>query len=294
MLHGKKARKSLDLRSWEGGQKLIREMEANPNAVVAVKEACEKFIADAKARNLSDGMVRKLNNLTKELEKRFGTISLRSLSVDDVRKMTHEWKLAPITKQKRLEILRGFFRFCVDSGWIDRNPGKAIRSPIVKHRPTLPFSENDMERIFWACEVVREKHPQMKLGIEKKLRALVLLMRHSGLRISDAVILTDDRIRDGKLFLYQAKTDEPVWVPIAGVYDPHSHNQSHRLRDTFAVGLLEKGIARNRLNSIRPQKYPGHATSLQPLGEKQTVGARSSGAGGSEVRAAFLIGLMRR
>jgi len=288
VLAGRKIRKSLDVRGWEAAQKIVRDWEANPNcAAVTVKEACDKFIEDAEARNLSEGMVRKLKLVTKELTGRFGAISLRSLSVDDLRTIVHGWKLAPITKQKRIEMMRGFFRFCTDSGWLDRNPAKAVRLPVVKHRPTLPFSDEQMERIFWACEVIRETHPKMLPGIEKKLRALVLLMRHSGLRISDAVILTRDRVKGGKLFLYQAKTEEPVWVPlpeivltalagiaeegnpyyfwtgkgklrhaptewqdrlkklftIAGVIDPGSHAQSHRLRDTFAVGLLQKGVS---------------------------------------------------
>jgi integrase len=111
---------------------------------------------------------------------------------------------------------------------MDRNPAKAVRPPVVKQRPTLPFNHRELEQIFWACEVIRETHPAMKAGVEQKLRALVLLMQHSGLRISDAVILTEDRIKNGKLFLYQAKTDEPVWIPLpkivlkalAGIKEP--------------------------------------------------------------------------
>jgi integrase/recombinase XerD len=287
MLHGHMIRESLDLRSWEAAQRVVRDWEANPNLPVTVAEACKNFIADAEARHLSEAMVRKLKNTLKELEDKLGSVSLRSVTVEDVRKIRAGWTLAPVTTQKRLEMLRSFFRFCVDSCWIDRNPAKAVRLPVIKGRPTLPFSESEMERILWASEVIRETHPQMKPGIEKKLRALVLLMRHSGLRISDAVILTEDRIRDGKLFLYQAKTEEPVWVPLpeialealrvikeedtpyyfwtgkgklrhaptewqdrlkklftlAGVYDPSSHNQSHRLRDTFACELLVKGVS---------------------------------------------------
>jgi len=48
-----------------------------------------------------------------------------------------------------------------------------------------------------------------------RLRALVLLMRWSGLAIQDAVTLERDRLSDdGKLFLYRAKTGVPVYVPI--------------------------------------------------------------------------------
>lgn len=88
VLHGRRIRKSLDLRSWEAAQKLVRDREANPNATVTVFEACEKFIAEAESRNLSDAMVRKLKNVTRELKAEFGNISLRSLTVDELRKVT--------------------------------------------------------------------------------------------------------------------------------------------------------------------------------------------------------------
>lgn len=214
-MDGRNIRKSLDLRNWEAAQRLVRDWEANPSGgAVTVSDACDKFIADAIARNVSEAMVRKVRNITNELKEALGAVSLRSVSVDDVRKIREGWDLAPVTTQKRLEMLRGIFRFCVDSSWIDRNPAKGVRLPIVKHKPTLPFTEEEMEKILWAADTIREIHPQMNKGIEKKMRALILLMRYSGLRISDAVTLTKDRIKNGNLFLYQAKTDEPVWVPL--------------------------------------------------------------------------------
>jgi integrase len=131
--------------------------------------------------------------------------------------LAEAWKIAPVTMQKRLEMLRSFFRFCVDSGWIDRNPAKVVRLPVVEFEPTLPFAEQDMENILWACEMVRDKHPAMDPGIEKKLRVLVLLMRYSGLRITDAVTIKKGHIKDGKVFLYQTKTKQPVWAPVPDV-----------------------------------------------------------------------------
>ena len=105
----------------------------------------------------------------------------------------------------------------MDSGWLDRNPAKVIRLPVVDFIPTMPFTAEDMEKILWAADTVREIHPKMNPGIERKLRALILLMRYSGLRISDAVMLRRERIVKGKLFLYQAKTKQPVWIPLPPV-----------------------------------------------------------------------------
>jgi integrase/recombinase XerD len=46
------------------------------------------------------------------------------------------------------------------------------------------------------------------------LKAFVLLMRYSGLRIIDAACLAKDRLQGNKLFLFTAKTGTPVYVPL--------------------------------------------------------------------------------
>jgi integrase/recombinase XerD len=43
-----------------------------------------------------------------------------------------------------------------------------------------------------------------------RLKTLVLLMRYSGMRISDALTLTTDRLDGNRLFLYTQKTGVPV------------------------------------------------------------------------------------
>ena len=48
----------------------------------------------------------------------------------------------------------------------------------------------------------------------KRLKALSLLLRCSGLPIRDAVTCERERFIKGKLFLYQAKTGTPVYCPL--------------------------------------------------------------------------------
>jgi integrase len=108
------------------------------------------------------------------------------------------------------------------------------------------------------------------------------------LRIRDAAALDRNRVSDGKLFLYTAKTGNAVWCPLppvgmealnaipAGKYlfwtgasNPKScvgdwqrslrrlfklagvpAGHTHRYRDTFAVGLLLSGVSLERVSEV--------------------------------------------
>lgn len=196
--------------------------------------------------------------------------------------MREGWTFSPSTIAKQLELVRAFFSFCMDSGWIDKNPAAAVQAPQAKVVPTLPFSASEWKDILTALDVYGEIHFQSPVRVRKQLRALFLLMRYSGWRISDAVRLARDRIDgSGNLFIYQAKTGHPVSVPLpklvlesldeidepgrfffcnregtlkTAITDWSSKmrkvfllagipdGHSHRLRDSFSVDLLTKVV----------------------------------------------------
>jgi integrase len=215
VLEGVPVRRSLDLTSWEAANRTIRELEIHGEGNAAtVKVAAERFLADRASMKLSDAMMRKYRSVAAEREAAFGDMFVRAVTTDDVRRVRDAWKLAPITMQKRMEMVRKFFAFCEDSDWVEKNPAKAVETPPVKYDPTLPFTAEQMEKILWAAESIREAHPKIPEGTEKKLLALILLMRYSGIRISDAVMFRRQTLKDGKLFLRQEKTKHPVWVPL--------------------------------------------------------------------------------
>jgi integrase/recombinase XerD len=296
-LRGEKIRKSLDLNAWEAASDLVREWEASGEIgvvkpeVPTLAEAVAKFLADAKARHLSWDTVRKYELL---LERRLvpwadsqGFRLLKQLDVDRVRVFRNSWSDGPSTAAKNLERLRAFMRFCQAARWVRDNPALALKPPKVTSPPTMPFTLDEMRKILDACEKYR--------GRKAWVRAFVLTMRYSGLRIGDTATLRRDRLKGNKLLLYQAKTGTPVYVPVPDVVvealgkldgdgdcffwttgrgtvrtitanwerylsrvfelSGVSDAHSHRFRDTFAVELLLGGVSIEQVSILL-----GHAT----------------------------------
>ena len=138
-LHGVMVRQSLDLRSWEAVQKLVREWEIQGKKPVTVDEAADRFLASRESDKLSVSNFGKYQKVVEELKATLGSLPLRNVTVDDIRRIKESWKLSPITIQKRLERVRKFFAFCVDSEWLERNPAKRVKLPPAKYDPTMPF-----------------------------------------------------------------------------------------------------------------------------------------------------------
>jgi integrase/recombinase XerD len=281
---GRFVRRSLDTRSLERAGQLIREIEDGARKIdsISVSDAVKRFVADAVGRELSPATIRKYKHVEKELKSQFGTLALTAVTVDDIRKLRESWTMSGMTKHKRLEHIKSFFNFCVDGGWIEKSPAKGVKAAPTKPIPTLPFSEVEWKQILWAIDTYPEIHPQSPAIVQKKLRAVILLMRYSGLRISDAVSLKRDRISDaGRLFLYTQKTGKPVHIKlpemvlkaidaaddgdlfwnfrgtlksrltewqerlkkIAAIAGVQGRGFAHRLRDSFAVDLFNHGVS---------------------------------------------------
>ena len=298
-LGSREVRQSLRLRDWEKAQSLIREWEAegeettqNPSGPVTIQAACDQFLQDAHARDLRELTIYKYRLLFRQLQQfasEQGLRFIREFDVETLRRFRNTWGVRNLTALKKLEYLRAFLRFAQENEWIQANPARKIKNPKVTHRPTMPFTREEMIRILAACERYPDGQGRTGQANAERLRALVLLLRYSGLRIQDAATLSRDHIADGKLFLYTAKTGTPVYCPLpdfvvnaleglprrnqyffwSGASKPKSitgifqrsiqklvrladvpKGHPHRFRDTFAVEMLLAGIPMERVSAL--------------------------------------------
>lgn len=287
---GEWVKKSLNLTSWEAASELITAWTASGAIgvqradVPGIVGAVEKFFEDARARGLADATLGKLTVLLKKRLlpwcERKGYRRLPQLTVDALTQFRATWSDSPISKYKKQERLNAFFKFCSRRHWITENPVEGLTRVKVVHVPTMPFTDEEVDRLLHACD----RYPLQgiyRAGNRTRLRAMTLLLRYSGLRIRDGVCLQRAHLRHGKIFIYTQKTGTPVWVPVpepvidafaalpfvndryffwSGHGDPKSvvsdwqrsfrrlfelagvKGHPHMFRDTFAVSLLEKGV----------------------------------------------------
>lgn len=293
-------RQSTHLRDWEKAQALVREWEAEgepatePQAQpMTVHEACEEFLRDAVARNLHEKTVYKYRLLFRQLEsfaQARGFRFLKELATATLRGFRAAWSDGNLAALKKLERLRTFFRFAQGSKWINENPAAELKNPKVSARPTLPFTHEEIIRILQACDKYCDSYGRNGQANARRLRALVLVLRYSGLRIGDAVSCPVERLNGNKLLLYTQKTGVPVYCPLPDFVGkaleeiPRSSERyffwtgesklqsatgnwqgklkrlfrlakipdghAHRFRDTFAVELLLAGVPLERVSIL--------------------------------------------
>ena len=243
-------------------------------SVVTLKRACAEFLRDLRARGLARSTVRDYESVFRQLKSfanEQGKMELYQVDQPLLREWRATWTCRASTHQLRLTKLKTFFRFAVDASWIEKSPAAQLRAPRERSQPTMPLSRVEMQFL-------------LKAAIPyQKERALLLLMRYSGLAIRDATTLEKGAITGSLLTLRRSKSNElvlcslpdPVLAELTAVADPKREHffwsgasqpetvarywrsrlqriaqlagvedfRTHRLRDTFAVELLLAGVS---------------------------------------------------
>jgi site-specific recombinase XerD len=118
--------------------------------------------------------------------------------------------ISALTWVKELEILRGFFRFCIARKWASENPAASVAMPKnIKPTDKEPYTPNDVIKIVAACDVIGQRSYE-----RLRARAMTLLLRYTALRIADVALLRKDRIRRGEIYLRTLKNGKVVKLPV--------------------------------------------------------------------------------
>jgi len=141
------------------------------------------------------------------------------MTLDVVTEFRATWKDAPLTAQKNIERLRMFFRFASDREWIGNNPAAKLKVKVsIKEKD--PFSAEEWERIKDAIPLYQDGHGRLGQPNAEELHAFVLVLRLSGLRISDAVKIERSQLVTGSdgdgfgLSVFQQKVQRTVYIPL--------------------------------------------------------------------------------
>lgn len=263
-------RKSAKTNSWDQAEKIARQWEEeiiDPTAKrVLIDTAVDTYLMHKEGQQVSIGWMRKVRRMCEGLRKfsrEIGLLHLDQLSTQELTKWRSTWPYNSLSASKQQERLRQFFKYCVDCMWLDRNPAKAMGRIQVKQKPTDYFTPEQYEKIlnvtdseeFWT------KNPYQLV----RLRALIELMRYSGLRITDAVTLERERMVDGTLLFYQQKTGLPVFLPLP----PHVVEQLEALDSVNRKYFFWSGIG-ERTRACNPWE-----ASLKLLFERADLGKRA-------------------
>lgn len=231
LLTGKFVRVSAQTRSWEQAQRKALMMDAGEpdsppvliavetNSRITIKQAVREFLADEQGRKLAktstSQSVTLLNNQLLGWAQKQSLTYLDELSTSKLREFRASWANGASTTQRKHHRLNGFFEFCVESDWLLKNPSKKMKSVQVSPKPTDYFTPPEFEKIVDATYVYADWRGGRDFQHRRlRLRALILLMRWSGLSILDAVTLERARLHGDRLLLYRHKTKVPVFVPL--------------------------------------------------------------------------------
>jgi integrase/recombinase XerC len=148
---------------------------------------------------------------------------LADVTVDVLEGYRRSRVVKPITWKVELQALRTFFAFCVRRKWLAANPALELRSPRnVKPNEVVPYTFQDEALILAACDHLGgTKYQRAEAAYEcRRARAMVLILRHTALRVSDVCTLRRDAIswdeesKTWRLLLRTQKSGEPVYLPV--------------------------------------------------------------------------------
>ena len=203
-------------RDWNEAHRKIQEWEnsgSQPQPVVESRTTVERlqamYVSNMTTQNLASETIRKTRFLFTQLLAFAQQQNLKfvdEFTRTQIEAFRNSWVDGALSRQKRYERLRSVFRYALDHEIIAVNPTATLKGIKVKddNGKIKDFSASEMKAILEAARSDKDK----------RIYPLVLLMRYSGLRISDATMLHKDALRGSQLTVRTIKTNAEVSVTL--------------------------------------------------------------------------------
>jgi len=214
-LKGRRYRKSLETCDWEKAERKKVGLEATgeDKACKKLADAIGDWDSSLVTQKLRESTLTKYRRLMKQLSgwcSEEGYLALSQITGEVLEAFRASRKhVSANTSLKELQCLRSFFAFCLSHEWCRSNPAKVVRPPKFKPNEVVPYTREQIAAMLSSCDQIGQQ-PYERL----RAKALILIMRHTGLRISDALMLRRDRVRDGTIMLFTRKTGGHILLPI--------------------------------------------------------------------------------
>jgi site-specific recombinase XerD len=186
---GVQHRRAAGTRSWTEAEVIKRDLEdqlsgrtapAAVETVTLVSGAVKIFLQDKQVQGVTPGVLakytRELARLVAHCERQ-RVYAVQGLTREVLTGYAATWLETYPSSQTRNIVrtrLRSFLRYCYEAQWLERIP--ALPKIAVDEPPTMPLTEGEVEDLLAACG-------------DPKERALILLMRWTGLAVGDSLRL---------------------------------------------------------------------------------------------------------
>jgi integrase len=216
-------------------------------AGISIADAIKAYIHEHESSNSAFNTICQVRSELGQFQRYSDVLGLRYLdewTTPLIRQMRDTWKVSPRTRARKLNALKPFFEFFIESQDIDVNPARirTRRNRAAKTGENItsaqknPFLDEELKRMLAGCDNYNRTDvrtwPKKKDGRRvvaitqyrdytrkwtgEDLRDFINLSIYTGLRISDVVTFHIDRLNsEGEVRLRATKNGEwiCVWIP---------------------------------------------------------------------------------
>lgn len=187
--------------------------EAEPVVPVegySIRDAVSAFlvdVSDVRGRGLSSPTLTKYRTVLKRLvtfTTGRGVLTLNKLDFRQLDAFRRTWPTGPLATKQNITRLRAFLAYCIKHRWIEENAALEMECPrdVVIERE--PYTEAQMTAMLEAARTIKLESQRALSNDEIEL--FILVMRYSGISISDCALLEKSELRGDEIRLYRNKT----------------------------------------------------------------------------------------